>query len=232
MTARRRSVGLRIGYQGGSVTYDSGIGSFYQVSYILEVRGVRHEFVVVANTLLTEKTWFDLVNFYPTPANSDAPNYGSKSVSNAAVTCHKGYLPPPIFNPRFMSQGNCPFIAYTTKLEEAGGATPEIYLDMKVLIMRYEDLESGTFNETSEFDDGLEDGLVKYTPHQFIQVHNKFICGETVLYGALVTNKSVWSTVFPATPTRLQFYNGIKGAVSTKLGASFSGDPLIEISRI
>lgn len=132
-----------------------------------------------------------------------------------------------------MHQGNCPYIAYTTKAEEANGANPEIYLDMKIRIMRYENLTSGTMADTTEFDVGLDEGLVKFTPHQFIDIHNKYLCCESKTTGTLTINKTLWSQIFPTgQDKRLQFYNGTIGAVASKLGAGFSGDPLIDISRI
>lgn len=181
-----------------------------KLKHVIDVRG--------------EKTEIDIDTFEitPMPSFSWSPSSTTDSgnglyIGDYGVQSYPGYRPTPVFNPRYTSQGNCPFIAYTTKAEELNDATPEIYVDFKVL---YQMTDRGTGDDTD-----TETGLIRMEALQatwFIAEHV-----------ATANKTALWTTLFPpAAPYRIQFCNGVVGPWQTQLGAGFEGDPQMEITRI
>lgn len=214
--------------------------------YVLSVRGVDHEFPVVVGVIPAEAWGTFNENVYspkwaPTYALAATPSGLGGSYTGGGGQYFAGYKPPPIFNPLFMHQGNCPNIAYTTKAEEAAGATPEFYLDMELLPRPY------IYTLGGEEDPNYA-ATYMFTPAQFHKAYYKAIMFETtyeggegpdvgVLNGAYENGELPWARhLFPypgSGATRLQFCNGVIGPWGSKIGNYFP-DPAqhIDISRI
>ena len=116
--------------------------------------------------------------------------------------------PTPVFCPPYTQQGNCPYIAYTTRDEEAAGATPEVYVDFSVLPVFQ------TMNDV--------DGVVQFPAYQ-----------ASLSYGLMAQAPDVWlNELFPK-PARIQFCNGVEGPWQTQLGKGFETPAVkVEITRI
>lgn len=189
-----------------------------QLKYVLSIRGTNYEFSLYDGSGFTA----------PTVEKSTiwAGDAGYDPLENFHGDYHAGYKPPPIFAPLFMAQGNCPYIAYTTKAEEAAPfpATPEIYVDFSIKVLQY-----STFSGTRY------DGVVPWVPHHFLAMFRRYIGGEQKDdYPSyhLTQNTTFWAELFPATPFRLQFSNGQTGAWQAALGSMFSANQPAEITRI
>lgn len=195
----------------------------YTAKYVVSVRGVETEFPIT----------FTLPENFGHPwavstgiAAEGLPADGGGVMYPDIGYVHLGYKPTPIFNPAFMGQGNCPYIAYTTKAEEAAGVPHEFYLDMEVYLNRL-----GAY--PSNADGARYAGSVNYTPMQFIKAYYQFIQLE---FGeSIQQNAGVWENyMFPTgrNTYRLQMSNGVKGPWASKIGPEFNGDPHLDISRI
>lgn len=205
-------------------TYNFGTGSWSTsdtynllLKYVLDVRGTLSNFIVYDG------------NTFSAPIIDEASVISGDGsvdpIENWHTEYHPGYKPPPVFTPPFMAQGNCPYIAYTTAAEEAAGAAHELYLDISIKILKY----------TTFAGDRYSTGVVPMVPHQFLAMFRRYIGGENKseypTY-SLAQNASFWDTLFPATPFRIQFSNGVAGAWNTVLGAPFTTNPTTEITRI
>ncbi len=194
----------------------------YSARYVVSIRGVETEFPIV----------FTLPHNFGRPwakqrgIGANGYQVGSVWYYPDIGVYHMGYKPTPIFNPAYMGQGNCPFIAYTTKAEEAQGVSPEFYLDMTVFLNRW-----GSNPQSADGD--RYGSVVVYTPMQFIKAYYQFIQIETD--GTIAQNPTAWEDhLFPTgrDTYRLQLCNGVKGPWAEKLGSDFSGNPQLDISRI
>lgn len=220
--------------------------------YVLSIRGVDHEFVVTVGEIPAEilgplNAVYSPYWMPPFRIAQTSSGYGQAYGNEGGGGFYfPGYKPPPIFNPLFMHQGNCPNIAYTTKAEEAAGATPEFYLDLELVprpyIFTVGGLEGPNFSDKYTF-----------TPAQFHKAYYKAVMHETTYEGgqgadisspgsarngAYVDNGELpWERhLFPdpgSGVTRLQFCNGVIGPWGSKIGNYFP-DPAqrIDISRI
>jgi hypothetical protein len=187
------------------------------LKYVLSVRGTKYNFpVYYSNSFAVPivETW--------SVVDGDA---GADPVENWHTDYHQGYKPPPVFAPAFMAQGNCPYMAYTTAAEETAGAAAELYLDISIKVLKYT-----TFTGTR-----YSTGVVPFVPHQFLAMFRRYIGFEDKAnYPTypLAQNAAFWDTLFPATPFRIQFANGVPGAWNTVLGAPFTSNPTTEITRL
>lgn len=185
--------------------------------YVVSVRGTEYRFPVVFDEP-EDKEYF--INDYSEHALSGLGNYTLDS-----------YNPPPVFNPSFMNQGNCPFIAYTTKAEEAAGATPEFYLDMLVAPSMFYGSYYTDYSTVTNSTRWISP--VVFYPAQFHMFFLRWI--QAANSSGNVINRSAWGEkLFPSNRAkyRLQVCNGVKGPWSRKLGEEFAGDPILDISRI
>ena len=121
---------------------------------------------------------------------------------------HANFVPPPLFTPVFRNQGNCPHIAYTTRAEEANGATPEFYLDMQVRPCLYSTMLGRS----------IYSGVVEFVPHQFVHVYQRYIKNVDPA-AADDRNLHLFEAMFPL-PTRLQITNGQAAGVQVGLDLS------------
>lgn len=183
------------------------------IKYVLSVRGTRFEFDQFSGSGFTD----------PKVYTYDV-NTGAQSTIDAAY--HKAWEPTLLFSPPFMTQGNCPWIGYTTLAEEAAGAAHQIYVDMTLLPVEYVGLPTT--------DDDLYTGTVKFSPHQFIHIYTKYIQGQNPSTNLIDRNSNLWTTaLFPsASPKRVQFCNGQPGPWQSALGSMFSSNQPAEITRI
>jgi hypothetical protein len=120
------------------------------------------------------------------------------------------------FSPMYMSQGKCPWIAYTTLAEEAAGVTPEFYIDLKIMAVH-----NGTVGNVglAQYDD-----VVSFLPRHLYKLFSNYL-------GAF-SPTGVWeSDIFPA-PTHISMALGIANPWPQKLGAPFNGASHVTISRI
>lgn len=118
--------------------------------------------------------------------------------------------------PPYSTQFNCPWIAYTTKEEEARGAVPEVYVDGLLLAKKPMDYEHS-----------VPEALFQSTP--FVATNFLRISSE---FGPL-KGYELWSEILPSgAPIKVQFANGEFGNWQSKLGPGFTGHPQLEITRI
>ena len=207
------------------------------VKYVLTVRGTRTEWPVYDSTDFV-KPLIAMRQIAVTDLQHD-PIFTTLYTSYPwhYDGYHLALQPPPIFNPAFMHQGNCPYIAYTTAVEEAQisvgppvvpGATPEIYVDFRIQIEKYSTWAASQTTAASRYG-----GTVHFIPAQLLFAFRQYIGGESLIDGSLSQNAGLWDTIFPAsTPFAVQFCNGVKGAWSSQLGTGFSGSPAVEITRV
>lgn len=124
----------------------------------------------------------------------------------------------PVFSPTYTSQSYCKHVGYTTKAEEAAGATREVYVDMKVSPKRPMDF-------TLLVPEPLGGGIPFVAGHV---CHALF--GLSSSMGQCYT---LWNSIFPQyQPVTVQFANGEFGNWQSKLGPGFTGNPPLEITRI
>lgn len=211
-----------------------------EAKYVLSVRGEEHTFNVTVGSLYSGLVadsgggTASTQSFFlrqRDAVDSVAYNYG--------FWYDTAFKPAPDFNPLFCSQSACPFIAYTTKAEEAAGAIPEFYLDMRLIPRRY----------TSIGDKGTKTPALTFIPTQFNRVFYHLICGlntyspgtlptsyELTLNGRFVSDGKAydpWEDFMFVEGTRIQFSNGIVGPWAHKLGAKFTDEnKFTDISRI
>ena len=184
--------------------------------YVLSVRGVEYSVVVFDGGSFTPPC-IRLTNIFPSNRDSRGES------TNPLGAYHSGYVGTPIFSPPFMEQGNCPYIAYTTKHEEENGANPEFYMDFSLLPRQHTDIPN-----TDDAD--LYTGTTQFCPHQFLLVYRKYLGGEDPTTFMLTRNQTLWGQLFPRA-TRFQFANGVIGPWQSALGDPFLSNPPVEISR-
>lgn len=202
-----RSFSLSLGGDGYPACVGTMGAGTLKVQYVLSVRGTKHFFVV-----------------YDGPGEAyDTALYAGEPTRKLIRVAAPHICQAPNFAPRFSSQGNCPFIAYTTKEEQAAGATPEIYLDMALVPRPY---------MTSTPPSTL---TIEFVPLQCHWV------AAGVLWDHPISSLNVVDDIASASinglfgvdvPFRVQFANGVKGPWQSQLGEGFTGNPSMEITRI
>lgn len=176
-----------------------------EIKYVLDVRGSIIEFPVYANS----NCWPPYISYGPAGAFEQPDTW-----ENTYSGIHVPGNPSLTFAIPFMAQGNCPFIGYTTLAEEASGATPEFYIDIKI------------------------DAQPEIDPSTYSLDANPFHFSANNL-GKLFTNymgfnapEDVWDGVVFKSPPRILYAIGIAGLWPEKLGAPFSSDSIVTITRI
>jgi len=210
---RRLTSSLEFGTGGTETDTSTTTLKTLVVKYVLSVRGATYEFEQYNGSGFTDPKVYTY-----------NVNTGGESTREAAY--HKAWEPTLLFSPPFMTQGNCPWIGYTTLAEEAAGAAHQIYVDISLLPMPYISLPT--------VDDDLYTGTVKFCPHQFIHIFTKYIQGQNPVTNAVPNNTNFWTTgLFPTvSPKRIQFCNGQPGPWQSALGSMFSANQPAEITRI
>lgn len=120
------------------------------------------------------------------------------------------------FSPMYMNQGKCPWIGYTTLAEEAAGVTPEFYIDLKII-----PVHTGVVGNIglAQYDD-----VVSFFPRHLYKLF--------VNYLGAFSPANVWEeTLFPE-PKHIRMALGIADPWPQKLGAPFSADSHVTITRI
>lgn len=154
------------------------------IRFILMVRGVRHEFPVFDSTDAPPIAWIGPYPFVrPSTFMEGAGTSGEFSLPKALPQPTLGFLTP------FVSQGACPYIAYTTKAEEAAGATHEIYVDFFVTLTG-----------------AAVSGVMHFDPPYLMQIVSDYFEDSAYL-----------STVLPES-SRIQFANGVIGPWAGMVG--------------
>ena len=169
--------------------YPSKLGSArgnITINYVLSVRGVEYRFLVNSTQ------------------NQDLRD--SEGYVMAGITVGTPY---PVFLPEFVSQGDCPYIAYTTKAEEAVGVAPEIYVDWRLSPLYYTGSEKWPANFRRIFRDSL---------------WSMYATPETT------TDYAAWDEIF-LTPVNIQFANGVLGPWAQNF-PQYTEATRLEISRI
>lgn len=177
--------------------------------YELNIRGAIHEFPVYFNDAM----WGPQIPFgqgYPTPEDFGNPDKTFSGVFNPGAMSY-------CFAPLYMAQGMCPWIAYTTKAEEAAGAIPEFYMDISL----HPYFGGRGYENITPFGDAT----VKFVAH-----HITKLCSNFLAYFA-PTNIDMNTLFFP-TPKRITYAKGIGETWINKLGAPFSDATRVMISRI
>lgn len=191
------------------------------IQWVLEIRGTRHVFPHhVAMPLLDTPINPASPTMPCVPLHFSMHHYGEGWRTFAGFTYVFGGLwPVPMINAPFMSQANCPYIAYTTRAEEAAGATPEFYLDIEISPKRYY-LTAADYGGSPRC-------------HQFVSLFMFFLQTYNSIDLIPIRNADLWDVIFPPNnPMRIQFCNGVKGPWADKLGSNYANNPKMEITRI
>ena len=167
-----------------------------KVEWVLDYRGLLYK--------------FDALDFDFT-VSSDSRNVGVlyKGAALDVTTAFNTYMPPLPLPAPYTAQGECPFIAYTTKAEEAAGAIPEIYVDAAITL--------GT------------SGAITYAGGSC------YFGGVPPLKLYSTTGLSDTDDIYTAidgSVTTIQFANGVIGPWAQRLGGDFTENDHLEISRI
>ncbi len=170
-------------------------GRTFRVAYVLYIRGERVEYEVCPETSFP--VW------QGPPGTSHPFGYREPACSTSGIQADTPGTVVLPFCPVYGSQNSCPFIAYTTELEEAGGATPEIYVDFS-----------------------LKPSMVSYSG-ALISDRVEFACPRILLECNAPFLKAA---IFHDDYFRVQFANGKKGPWADSIG--FSGNPKLDISRL
>jgi len=183
------------------------------LKYVLEIRGAIYE--------------FDIASYVWTGTYGDSSAWWPPMTNPSTMADILALLnPAAIYAPMYASQGNCPFVAYTTKAEEAAGATPEIYVDMAILAIQ----PSRFYPSTQE----VIGGVIRFSPFNCFAMLPYYLTGFAPGLGySAYSSRPPVSTLFPPDqPSKVQFANGIKGVWQSQLGEGFTGYPSMEITRI
>lgn len=173
------------------------------VKYVLDVRGDVIEFQVYDGDF-TE----------PQLSISDAGDLNNSGPRFRGYMHPGGYIYPTISAP--MEQGKCAWIAYTTKAEEAAGATPEFYIDAAVR----PDSNAGKHS------DAMGDPWI-FNPLQLGGLFTNYLG-----YWADSSPTGIYNTVLFGKTTRIQYAKGISNPWPEKLGEPFTAESHVKISRI
>ena len=176
-------------------------------------------------TVGTSVTTFNVFSGDIRPLLGSAPSFNDQS---------NNLLNPPlrvpvVVAPKFLNQGNCPYIAYTTRAEELNGATHEFYLDISLIVDPW----------TSTATRDIYDGDVHFIPHNLhtlVTTHlfgNPYVPIRSDEVDDWMRSTALGLAIFPAdTPFRIQFANGTSGPWQGQLGAGFSNGTPVVISRL
>ena len=104
-----------------TVTWDT-FSCAISIYFELSLRGVVTTFPVYDNPT----GWHPDISFSPITKT------GGAGWDDTFSRAHVPGNPSLSFQPLYMHQGRCPWISYTTLAEEAAGATPEFYMDVKL----------------------------------------------------------------------------------------------------
>jgi hypothetical protein len=209
-------------------SFSGPLTATFTVNYVVSVRGTQYLFpkTIDLNILLTAVETSP-VGQLPTPEVYEAFGY---SVGDGFFLYVSGFYPVAVFDPAFMNQGNCPWIAYTTLAEEAAGATPQFYLDVTLTPLLYSQISATETHEQYRYGSSG----VSFAPHQLLQIYWHYFAHILNDGSAFTQNENAWQEkLFRAdSPTRVALCNGVKGPWSSKLGVGFETDPQITITRI
>ena len=173
------------------------------VKYVLDVRGDIVEFPM-----------FDDDFTEPNLSIGDAGDMNNNGPRFRGYMHPGAYTFPVISAP--MEQGKCAWIAYTTKAEERAGATPEFYIDAAVRA----DYTAG------DHSDPMGDPWL-FNPIQLSALFTNYLGkwandSPTGFFHGVLFGKT----------TRIQYAKGIANPWPEKLGAPFTAESHVEISRI
>lgn len=201
-----------------SFIYTAGVGgvtdSRLNIKYVLNIRGAEYDFphlsdYVYGGTINNGQSMMPVVNGKIPP------------VGVALLTTFRGG----VISPMFMDQSACPFIAYTTKAEELGGADHEFYMDWSVLPVGY---------VAKAGDNNRNVSPSKFVPHFFHFAYMRFMRYWGYNSQEVHALPTEWETSLfkPSEPKRLMFANGTIGDWRPAIGATYTGDTPVEITRI
>jgi len=151
-------------------------------------------------------------------------NPGDEDQENIFSGVHIPPLTTPAFNPIYMNQGKCPWIGYTTHEEEAGidgkePATPEFYIDMKLAPK-----PTGTTEIGNSYGPALYADVTTFTAHQLAALVRNYL--------AVNAPPEYWSNHLFPSPVKIRFSYGIPNPWVDAIGAPFSENDHVTISRI
>ena len=165
--------------------------------YVLEVRGVRHEFPCFSKS---------------TPATLQG---GVASIPGVGGSRTAATYPSPFFVPKYMGQETCPYVAYTTRAEEALGTAPEIYIDVALYPIDHYGIDGPASPST------LPTDVCTFAPPRM-----------SYIFAQYLYTKDGWVDEVFKEAVRIQFANGVIGPWAQRLGGDFTENDHLEISRI
>lgn len=181
----------------------------FKVWYELDLRGEIHEFDVYESN---DPRWWPYFSFGEAGEDDIAMLNFETSFSGLF---HPGTIDFFQFAPRYMSQGMCPYIAYTTLAEEAAGATPEFYMDFTLL----PDVYATNFPQTE-----YQSTVLKFRP---LQLSSLFLNHM----GMYAPDDPTWD-LFYEIPKRITYATGMGEKWVSKLGEPYIDSTNVTITRI
>lgn len=202
---------LPINQDGGYDTFNSE----FTIEYVLNFRGMVMRYPVYhhVDTTNSGSTWSAQLNLAPVWSN---PIY-IPSANQRFSLLHVPQNPEPVFTPLYTCQNRCPWMAYTTKAEEAAGATPELYIDAELSALAYgHGSIAGWIASMNQ--------NVTFAAHQLTRILSNYIGYYSPL--------DAWNTLLFPTSTRIQYAKGLSNPWPAAIGAGFSGGSRVTITRI
>lgn len=202
------------GFMENDLNWNS-INSHLLIEFVIQHRGGQHVI-----------THYNAQTHLPEISCGFAYNPGDEGDMTKWFTCiHVPGETTPVFNPIYMSQGKCPWIAYTTIDEEAGigtspPATPELYVDM-----RLKPRPAGTMDVAeNHYGPALYSDVTTFTAHQLASLVRNYLAHNAPT--------DYWDTVLFPSPVSVRFAFGISGPWVNSIGSPFSDSDHVSISRI
>lgn len=201
-----------------TITLDGGYDVFnseFTVDYVFEFRGMTMRYPVYhhADTANSGATWSAQLNMAPVWKDEVSQPSGQNRFS----LIHVPQNPEPVFTPLYTCQNRCPWMAYTTKAEEAAGATPELYIDAELSALAYGHTETAGWVAPMTTN-------VTFAAHQLTRILSNYI--------GYYAPDDPWNTLMFPTSTRIQYATGLNNPWPAAIGAGFSGSSRVSITRI
>ena len=203
---------IAINKDGGYDTFNSE----FTIAYVLEFRGmtIRQQVYHHVDTANSGATWSAMLNMAPIWKDE----FSQPSANNRFSLIHVPQNPEPVFTPLYTCQNRCPWMAYTTKAEEAAGATPELYIDAEFSALAYGHTDTNGWVASMERN-------VTFAAHQLTRILSNYL-------GYYAPSPDAWDTHLFPTSTRIQYAKGLSNPWPAAIGAGFDGNSRVTITRI
>lgn len=202
-----------------TITNDGGYDTFnseFTIEYVLEFRGTTLRFPVYhhIDTANSGAMWSAFLNL----GSIWQSDIYIPSANQRFSLAHLPQDPEPVFTPLYTCQNRCPWMAYTTKAEEAAGATPELYIDAEFSALAYGHTSTAGWVSPMEKN-------VTFAAHHLTRILSNYL-------GYYAPSPDAWDTILFPTSTRIQYATGLSSPWTAAIGAPFDAASRVTITRI